>query len=317
MSEKQSNQTIGGFLGLHALTSMHPGSGSALDTIDLPVQRERHTSWPVVSGSAVKGVLRDAARNAIADKEDDEGLMNADKHDDVTILFGPPTSDAGEHAGAMSVSDARIVAFPVRSLKGIFAWVTCPAVLERLKRDAHLAGVKASWTVPTPKPDSAVVTNSSINLADKDGHIVLEEFDFTRSNAGDAMPIAKWLAENLLPEKPEYEELRSRFEKSFIILNDDDFTHFAKHATEVTARIGLDYNTKTVRKGALFYQEFLPPECLFYTLVLLNSTRAKKKTSAQSLAESFLRQLPPVIQIGADETTGKGFCATRFVRGEV
>ena len=55
-------------------------------------------------------------------------------------LFGPPTAGAGEFAGALSVSDARLLAFPVRSLKGVFAWVSCPAVLTRLQRDACLAG---------------------------------------------------------------------------------------------------------------------------------------------------------------------------------
>src|SRR5262245_26920412 len=43
----------GGLLGLHALTALHPGSGAALGTVDLPVQRERHTHWPTVAGSAL------------------------------------------------------------------------------------------------------------------------------------------------------------------------------------------------------------------------------------------------------------------------
>ena len=33
-----------------------------MGVVDLPIQRERHTGWPVVSGSALKGVLRDACR---------------------------------------------------------------------------------------------------------------------------------------------------------------------------------------------------------------------------------------------------------------
>src|SRR5437879_572508 len=38
--------TVGALLGIHALTSLHPGSGTALGTVDLPIQRERHTHWP-------------------------------------------------------------------------------------------------------------------------------------------------------------------------------------------------------------------------------------------------------------------------------
>jgi CRISPR-associated protein Cmr4 len=33
------------------------------------------------------------------------------------------------------------------------------------------------------------------------------------------------------------------------VLHDDDFTHFVRHATEVVARVGLDYEKKTVRQG--------------------------------------------------------------------
>ena len=58
--------TRGGLLGLYAQTAMHPGSGTALGAVDLPVQRERHTQWPTIAGSALKGILRDASRDQIA-----------------------------------------------------------------------------------------------------------------------------------------------------------------------------------------------------------------------------------------------------------
>jgi CRISPR-associated protein Cmr4 len=43
---------------IHALTGLHPGSGTALGVVDLPVQRERHTAWPLIPGSSLKGVKR-------------------------------------------------------------------------------------------------------------------------------------------------------------------------------------------------------------------------------------------------------------------
>src|SRR6266852_2708279 len=57
--------TCGGLLGLHAQTALHPGSGTALGAVDLPIQRERHTLWPNIAGSALKGILRDACREKI------------------------------------------------------------------------------------------------------------------------------------------------------------------------------------------------------------------------------------------------------------
>ena len=57
----------------------------------------------------------------------------------IDLHTGKIGGEGNSHAGAITLTDARILAFPVRSLKGVFAWVTCPAVLERLARDLGLA----------------------------------------------------------------------------------------------------------------------------------------------------------------------------------
>ena len=61
----------------------------------------------------------------------------------------PGDGEAGKHAGALSLTDARILAFPVRSLKGVFAWVTCPAVLGRLNRDLKLGDSANELALPS------------------------------------------------------------------------------------------------------------------------------------------------------------------------
>ena len=43
---------------MYAVTPCHAGSGSALGVVDLPIQRERHTNWPVIQASGVKGAFR-------------------------------------------------------------------------------------------------------------------------------------------------------------------------------------------------------------------------------------------------------------------
>jgi len=207
-----NNGTATAFLWIHALTPLHPGSGTALGVVDLPVQRERHTQrhtqWPTIPGSSLKGVLRDAYRRG-GNGQGDGGKAS------VEVVFGPDVGEAEKHAGAVSITDARLFAFPVRSLQGVFAWVTSPGVLQRFKSDLALAnqqGGQSSWAVPELPQGKAVAHSKS--------------------------PLA--------------------------IVDDDTFTHFARYSTEVTARIGLDYEHKTVRQGALFYQEFLPAECVFY-----------------------------------------------------
>ncbi len=47
---------------LHAITPLHVGTGRGLGYIDLPIMREKVTNWPLVPGSAIKGVISDMYR---------------------------------------------------------------------------------------------------------------------------------------------------------------------------------------------------------------------------------------------------------------
>lgn len=285
-----------GILFVQALTGLHPGSGTALGVVDLPVQRERHTGWPMMPGSSLKGVLRDTCRRA----SDDRDMWLA--------AFGPETGEAHDHAGALSVTDARILAFPVRSLNGVFAWVTCPAVLQRLARDAALlGGGAAALSLPPPPNLSEALTPEGSPLLVDGNRLLLEELEFSRTGAcGEA---TDWVAARALAD----DATRERFGSHCAVLHDDDFTHFVQHATEVMARVGLDYERKTVRGGALFYEEFLPPETLFYAVILAQPSRRKgRESAAADILDYVSGHLPPVLQIGADETIGRGFCAVRL-----
>lgn len=332
MTESNHERQAAAVLFLHAQTSLHPGSGTALGVVDLPVQRERHTQWPLIPGSALKGILRDACREKAKLRFQDDGddtpqkerrtrRQKANEEDaELVAAFGPGriSGEASPHAGAISVCDARILAFPVRSLKGVFAWVTCPAVLGRLARDLGLARQAGPPSVPAFAPDEreqAACPKSSPLLLHDGAHerLVLEEFEFRC--VGDADPLAAWLAPRAVADP----FTRNRLQNHLVVLQDNEFTHFVRHATEVVARIGLDYEKKTVKNGALFYQEFLPPETLFYSLVFAADSRCDKHNATAGdllkYVDDRLREVP-VLQIGGDETTGKGLCAVRLVTAE-
>ena len=292
----------GGLLFLHALTGLHPGSGAALDAIDLPVQRERHTSWPLIPGSSLKGVLRAATK--VGDERDED-------HKNCWLtVFGPETvTDTESHAGAITVTDARILAFPVRSLQGVFAWATCPAVLTRLAQDVKLAPGTLSLPAEMPQVVDGEILCAPDTLVINDETVVLEEYDFHRRGNYEAWATA--LAARITGDAA----LQDRFKARLAILSDNDFGHFVRYATEVTARIGLEAWTKTVKNGALFYQEVLPPETLFYSVIRSEHRTGTPKEMEAAAAMDWLREtVPDVIQIGADETIGRGFCATRMHR---
>lgn len=282
---------------IHCLTSMHPGTGAALGVVDLPVQRERHTQWPTVPGSSLKGVLRAAC------------AASAGRHDEqVLSAFGPETVAASEHAGALSVSDARLLAFPVRSLKGVFAWTTCSSVLSRLERDLGVVGGPPLQKIPNvAENEAATIPNSPLGI---DGRALLEEFDFGLAEEPLASAVSGWIASQAVDDSGTKERIRSHT----AILHDNDFTHFVRHATEVTARVGLDYQRKTVRKGALFYEESLPPETLFYAIVTAEDSRRHGRGESGSDLIAWLRgKLGRMLQIGGGESVGKGICAVRLV----
>src|SRR6266571_7561601 len=115
---------------LYTETPLHVGVGSGLSSIDLPIQRERTTQYPMIQGSGIKGKLRSAAYAAA------EGEQASWSKDEVNIVFGPER-EGSEHAGALIAGDARILLFPVRSLNGVFAYTTSYDVLNRIMRDVN------------------------------------------------------------------------------------------------------------------------------------------------------------------------------------
>src|SRR6266566_231428 len=159
---------------LYTETPLHAGAGSGLSSIDLPIQRERATQYPMIQGSGIKGKLR-------ASFEGNREDLTSEAREMVDIVFGPPsTSGTGsDHAGALVAGDARILLFPVRSLNGVFAYTTSYDVLSRFKRDIERAqtGAEVNWNIPidVEQNTALVTTPSEISANDT---IVLEEFSF-------------------------------------------------------------------------------------------------------------------------------------------
>lgn len=311
---------------LYVETPLHAGSGQGLGAVDLPVQRERITGYPLVQASGVKGKLRAEARS----------LINDDRQ--WTTIFGPETGQASDHAGALSPGDARLLLFPVRSLAGVFAWTTSRDTLARFFRDAAAAcqpleigrnGQTVALTLPNePQADTALVPPG--NTVTAGSKVVLEEFSFTPTESSAVKDIADWLAANALPDRPEYEYWKAKLPTSLVVLPENAFRDFTLYATEVVTRVRLDDEKKTVISGALWTEESLPTDTLLY--VPLHATRARSydrqgnRTAGVPAdwyenggAGRILRFVQGLelsrLQLGGDETVGRGMVCLRF--GEV
>src|SRR5947208_12166768 len=105
MPELTATKQVARLLFLHAQTGLHPGSGTALGTVDLPVQRERHTGWPTIPGSALKGILRDRCRETARSRHGGSRKDANEKDDALLAAFGPgKVEESSTHAGALSVT---------------------------------------------------------------------------------------------------------------------------------------------------------------------------------------------------------------------
>jgi CRISPR-associated protein Cmr4 len=288
----------------YAVSPVHMGAGSAIGAIDNPIQREVHTLHPMLAGSGLKGALR-------------HHFSRVWKKDElIKRIFGPDTN-ASDFAGALSLSDAQLVALPVRSLKGAYVYATCPLVLARVKRLAQLAGVGANWTPPAVAADTALTANGEIKSGDP---LILEAFEF-KAEAGMATEIAEWLSENALPAGEEHQFFRNKIKTDLVILTDTDFAHFARHAMVVEPHVRIDDDSGTADDGGLFYTENLPPESILLGLAQASVERFKKVNGSPRAdlldADTILRRVfdgdgdkpgisDKLLQIGGDATTGRG-----------
>ena len=289
--------TNNAILGLWAETSIHAGAGSSVDSIDLPIQREGHSNWPCIFGSAVKGALR-------AKAEQRWGRDNGS----VTAVFGPESTggNAAEHAGALLVGDARLLLLPVRSLTGHFKWVTCPALLKRFIRDARRMAINLPADISL-----SVAEGEALQQHDKPGALFLEEYNFTVKPADLSQIIPLLTKLSGIAEQ----ELQNQL----VIIDDNAFSFLSQYATPVNAHIAIDNKNKVVRKGALWYEETLPPETVLYITLSAHKVRDTKFTDSQELADkqaqAVLKSITetlfndaPYLQVGGNETVGMGWC---------
>lgn len=270
----------------HTLSPLHAGTGQGVGAIDLPTAREKSTQIPYLPGSSVKGVLRDACQ--------DTALR--------TVVFGPDTAHASDHAGAVHFTDQRLLLMPVRSVRGTFAWVTSPFVLHRFLRDVALTTVTLfPQDVPAPDEMERCLVTSDSALLDEQNQVVLEDIPL---RAGEE-PVDAWataLGQALFPDDNAWQAILSA---RFCLVHDEVFGFLVDQATEVVARIALDDAKKTVRRGALWYEEALPAESVLSGLVVAAPVQG---VDAQQVFETVAGLLTGPLQIGGSATTGRGLC---------
>lgn len=331
---------------LFTRTPLHIGAGGSVGAIDQPIQRERHTGFPFVSASALKGGFVDfflESQPILDANGQPTGKRRLSRSTSGRWLFGPEPGEDDHFAGALQFGDARLLAFPVRSAKGSFAWITCPLILRRAAREGvipralvgtlqeveddkalFLTGDAASQVCLTRKQKQKIQENGrEVEKEEIIHEVVLEEYTFrnsgglpdlttpttppTTQNLGQALAL-------LFADDEVWREIAPRL----VVLSDGMMSFFAQNACEIAQHVRISDETGTAEHGGLFNQENVPSETLFYSMLNVFGGRGafagKDEFKADQAFKKFSEELAAhsVCQFGGDATTGLGYCTIRI-----
>lgn len=272
---KKENSAI---LRLYGVTPLHAGSGNSFGVVDSPIQRERHTNWPHVQASGVKGAMRHFFQDVVDEKT-------------TQLIFGADNFDGSILPGAISVSDAKLLAYPIRSSHRPFVWVTCPAVITRLINDLNLVGKVVNDISVKPSGNTAYIVNGKLS-----GKILLEDYEVNVEASNVSLP----------------EEISKLLDKAqTCLLVSDEMYHYAvSNCTEIQAQIAINHETGATKDGSLRYQEVLPSDSILYTVLFWGDV--KHESEKVQVKESLKTAFSSHIQIGGDETLGRGFFEVKW-----
>ena len=295
---------------INCMSPLHVGAETAVGLIDNPIQRERHTEHPMIAGSGLKGAVRHHLQS---------GEWNREQLD---RTFGPENS---AHAGAVSFGDAQLVLFPVRCTRSAYAYATSALALARARRLLEQLECDVPWTVPqAPRFDDTrlhcgVVPGSNLVHADV---VDLELYQYAALRVDALGGIARWLADHALPAGEEHEFFKQKVRDDLILLPDEDFSYFVRHATVVEPHVRINITTGAADSGGLFYTENLPPESLLLCPLMASRERTAEGAEAKKVLRRVLQGEEgsagldgALAQIGGDSTTGRGLVVLKAIEG--
>jgi CRISPR-associated protein Cmr4 len=279
---------------IHALSPLHPGTGQAQGAIDLPIARLAGTGIPFLPGSSVKGVLRDAFTGNKKDSELPRELID---------VFGPPVkldNDQERRSGAVAFGDARLLALPVKSFYGTFAWVTSPLLLRLARRDL-------GWTelaIPLPRPpqgSGAAAVGAGAAVA-ANGHVFLQDIECPLDDdAGVSEQVGAW--GNKLAALAFDADDQALFTERFVVVDDETMTFVWESCTQVDARVRIN-ERGVVQDGALWYEESLPAETLLIGVAAVIKRHPGGKP--EEWLDYCLGASRDTLQFGGKATVGRG-----------
>lgn len=299
---------------LHTLSPTHAGIGRGVGYIDLPIDRDKVTEWPIIRGSGFKGVWADHYAQQMLKREHrgkDERKLDTPESKLLKAAFGTAGENNDSNSGALIPTDAKLVCLPVRSFRGTFAWATsnlCLSLLHRALKTLKPDGLPEA--IPAPKdPDEKTKTaGEAFTIGEtlvESGGVYLEDLDFQAvTKDPSAIDWAEFIAKSVFHDDAAWQ---NQFKKRFVVLPDSAFDFLCETGTEVHTRVRIDDDLKTVAKGALWTEESLPAETILMGLIQCDRvySRNGEDITPQGLLDRFAKAAL-TLQIGGKATVGRG-----------
>lgn len=217
------------------LDPIHVGTGGfRLGRVDMPVAREPGTNLPKIPGTTLAGAARSYAAMQYGKLEaagqhkklNEEGKRGCP----IVYTFGT-TRGSGGQAGRVSIFDARLLLFPVRSMAGP-VWASTAELLEE-------AGFSVSHRPPgDEQPAATFVWDRKINLS----WLLFEK------------PALTTISDGNLTVQPSFAAVKDRI----VVTTPRMFEQVVNSNLEVRTSVSIDPETGAAEDKALFTYEAIP-----------------------------------------------------------
>lgn len=255
------------------VTPVHAGVGRTGGIVDLPIQRDEH-GYPCIYSSSFKGAFKTALLQAFLKKLKDYNIARKATQ----ALLGPEPDEGESFESSIAFLDMYLLAMPVRSLSGVYVYITSPLLvnrfLERLELLSGTSGEEAGEssgllelfkkTVNSKLAyDDAMCIGSngeceSLKVSSLSGKAVLaEEFFFNIS------PLDGELEKYVV-----YMRKLLNLDRPLLVVKDSVARDIVEKSVLRFTRIKLRKETKTVEKSGLWNEEYLPPKTILHSIAL-------------------------------------------------
>ena len=310
-----------------AVSPLHAGSGRSLGLVDLPIQRDG-LGYPVVWGSSFKGALRGAVELS---SRVGEGCVN--------ILFGQASESGESYAGSVYVSDLHPLVIPGSCSLGS-CYFTSPRLLDYFSKvldvvlDVDLvSGVDKSIVEQVKSMTEGLLeeTSKTRKIISGNQEVIGEENfvnlagTYVSTSEIDVFPdVGDLFAEVFRMHYPE-SVAKGLADRVVVLPEHVARVMFRSRLLVKITRVALDYRTKTVKRGALWTEEYIPEGSILSGVFLFSKPRGRSSNcdigeSADSVVDLFRRAVDMKngrfhLIIGGHETIGKGLVEISLIGG--